>query len=120
MKKIKNETTGIKNNQPGALPSGAEPGCHTRMTHHPEALKAEMTKRLNRIEGQIRGVSRLVASDTYCDDILHQLMAIDSALSGVKKTLLKAHIEGCVADQLKNGDKNVIEELMVTMTKMMK
>ncbi len=62
----------------------------------------------------------MIDENHYCDDILHQILSVESALSGVKKSLLKAHIKGCVADQLKNGSDEVIEELMVTMTKMMK
>ena len=94
--------------------------CDARKAKHPETLKKNMVQRLRRIEGQIRGVSKMVEEDVYCDDILHQIMAIESALSGVKRTLLKAHIEGCVIDRLKNGEEHVLEELMGTMTKMMK
>jgi len=94
--------------------------CPTKKAHHPERLKSEMIKRLHRIEGQVRGLSKMVEEDVYCDDILHQIMAVDSALGGVKKTLLKAHVEGCVVEQLRSGDAKVIDELMATMTKMMK
>ena len=94
--------------------------CHTKMAQHPERLKTNMVNRLHRIEGQVRGLSKMVDEDIYCDDVLHQILSVESAIAGVKKTLLEAHIKGCVVDQIRNGDDDVIEELMVTMGKMMK
>lgn len=94
--------------------------CSTKMAHHPENLKTEMVNRLNRIEGQVRGVARMVDSDTYCDDVLHQILSIESALAGVKKTLLEAHIRGCVVTQLRAGERGIIDEFLTTMGKMMR
>jgi DNA-binding FrmR family transcriptional regulator len=89
-------------------------------TERPERLKKDMMQRLSRIEGQIRGIARMVETDIYCDDILHQILSVESALAGVKKTLLEAHIKGCVLTKIRNGDSEVIEELIQTMGKMMK
>ena len=88
--------------------------------YHSEHLKKEMIHRLNRIEGQIRGISRMIDTDIYCDNILHQILSVESALSGVKKTLLEAHIKGCVVNKIQNGDTEVIKELIQTVGKMMK
>jgi len=94
--------------------------CDHKNASHPKELKINMQNRLHRIEGQIRGVSRMIDNDTYCDGILHQILAIESALDGVKKTLLEAHIKGCVLDQIQKGKNSVIDELLITMKKMMK
>lgn len=94
--------------------------CNNKTSNHPEKLKADMINRLSRIEGQVRGLSRMIDENVYCDNVLHQILSVESALTGVKKTLLEAHMKGCVLDQIRKGDDDVIEELMVTMSKMMK
>jgi len=91
-----------------------------KQANHPEPLKKDMMQRLNRIEGQIRGISRMIDTNIYCDDILHQILSVESALTGLKKTLLEAHIRGCVITQLESGKTGVIDELLQTMGKMMK
>jgi len=94
--------------------------CEGRKAYHSEELKLAMVQRLNRIEGQVRGIARMIDQDHYCDDVLHQILAVESALAGVKKTLLEAHLKGCVVDQIVEGKKDVVDELLVTMGKMMR
>jgi DNA-binding FrmR family transcriptional regulator len=89
-----------------------------RTAHHPEKTKANLMNRLRRIEGQIRGVARMVESDVYCDDILNQITAVEAALGGVRKGLLEAHIRSCVVDQIEEGRYEVIDELMRTIGRM--
>lgn len=91
-----------------------------RKAHHPYATKEAMVTRLNRIEGQIRGIANMIREDVYCDDILHQFMSVESALAGVKTTLLDAHVRSCVVSQIRNGEDEVIDELMKTISKMVK
>ena len=79
-----------------------------------------MVNRLKRIEGQVRGIAGMIEEDVYCDDVLHQILSIESAIAGVKKTLLEAHVKGCVLQQIRQGEEGAVEELMVTMSKMMK
>jgi len=93
---------------------------HERKAHHPEKTKQNMTNRMKRIEGQIRGITRMIDEDLYCDDILHQFMSVESAIIGVKKTLLEAHIKSCVVDQIQAGELSVIDELLTTIGKMTK
>jgi len=107
-----------KNSQ--TINQDVEASCHNKTANHPEKLKTDMMNRLSRIEGQVRGLSRMIDEDVYCDNVLHQILSVESAMAGVKKTLLEAHIKGCVIDQLRKGDENVIEELLTTMSKMMK
>jgi len=93
---------------------------HCRKSHHPEAVKKDLTTRLNRIEGQIRGIKGMIEKDVYCDDVITQLSATQSALNSVAKILLEGHLKGCVVDRLNEGDLQVIDELVITIQKLMK
>ncbi len=92
----------------------------TRQSHHSDQVKSSLTTRLNRIEGQIRGVKGMIERDTYCDDVLNQIAAIQSALNGVGKILLEGHMKSCLVERLEQGDTDVIDELLKTMGKLMK
>ena len=91
-----------------------------RKSHHPDHVKKDLTNRLNRVEGQIRGIKGMVEKDIYCDDIITQLSATQSALNSVAKVLLQGHLKGCVADRLAEGDEEVLDELLVTIQKLMR
>lgn len=91
-----------------------------RKSHHSEKLKRDLIRRMNRIEGQVRGIRGMMERDTYCDDVLNQISAVQAALNSVGKLLLEAHLKSCVIERLQEGDEEVIEELMVTMKKLMK
>jgi len=93
---------------------------HIRMAHHSYETKNQMVKRMNRIEGQIRGITKMIEIDVYCDDILHQFMSVESALNGVKSLLLEAHMKSCVIQQIQDGETEVIDELLQTIKKMTK
>ena len=92
----------------------------SRKAHHSYETKTAMVNRLKRIEGQIRGISRMIEEDVYCDDILHQFKSAESAIKGVKSILLEAHINSCVVDQIQAGQLAVVDELLTTIDKMMK
>jgi DNA-binding FrmR family transcriptional regulator len=97
--------------------------CHARSdrkSHHSDKTKSNLITRLNRIEGQIRGVKGLIDKDTYCDDVLNQIAAIQSALNSVGKLLLEHHLTSCVMERIQEGDNEVIKELMITMNKLIK
>ena len=76
--------------------------------------------RLNRIEGQVRGIKRMVEDDAYCTDILIQVSAVNSALNSFNKVLLANHIRTCVADDIRAGHEETIDELVATLQKLMK
>lgn len=80
----------------------------------------ELITRLNRIEGQIRGIKKMVESDTYCTDILTQVSAVQAALNSFNKLLLSNHIHTCVVEDIKNGNEEVIDDLMNILQKLMK
>ena len=83
-------------------------------------MKKKLKNRLNRIEGQVRGINKMVEEGVYCDDILTQISSVRSALSGTAKLLLEAHMKSCMIEQLSEGKTEVIDELLITIKKMMK
>lgn len=91
-----------------------------RKSHHSDKVKSNLTSRLNRIEGQIRGIKGLIERDTYCDDVLNQIAAAQSALGSVGRLLLEGHMKSCVIERIQTGDHDVIDELLITVNKLMK
>lgn len=91
-----------------------------RKSHHSDRTKSTLISRLNRIEGQIRGIKGLIEKDTYCDDVLNQIAAAQSALNGVGKLLLEGHMKSCIVERIQAGEHEVIDELLVTVNKLMK
>ena len=79
-----------------------------------------MLNRLNRVDGQIRGIKRMVEEDCYCPDIMVQVAAANAALKSFNKVLLANHIRTCVADDMREGKDETIEELIETLGKVMK
>ncbi len=102
--------------------SGGEAGCCGcgRKKKRTEEEYKDMMHRLNRIEGQVRGIRRMVDEDAYCPDILIQVSAIQAALNSFNKILLANHIRTCVAEDIRAGKDEVIDELVRTMMKLMK
>lgn len=84
-----------------------------------EKTVQELANRLNRIEGQVRGIKRMIEEGVYCDDILNQISSAQSALNGVAKLLLEKHMRFCIKEQIVAGDEKVIDELMNTIFRMM-
>lgn len=80
----------------------------------------DLLNRLNRIEGQVRGVKNMVENDAYCVDILTQVSAINAALNSFNKALLANHMRSCVCEEIRQGNDEVIEEMVSLMQKMMK
>jgi len=76
--------------------------------------------RLNRAEGQIRGIRNMIENGAYCDDVVNQIEASRCALHSVQIVLLESHIKNCVVDQLQHGDTDVIEEILKTIKKLTK
>ena len=85
-----------------------------------EEYKNKLVSRLNRAEGQIRGIRNMVEKDAYCDEILNQISAVQAALDSVGKMILESHIRGCVARDIREGKEEIIDELMGTIGRMMK
>lgn len=93
--------------------------CQRRKERTPEEY-SKLINRLNRIEGQIRGIRGMVENNAYCPDILIQSAAVNAAVNAFNKELLASHIRTCVADDMREGKDEVIDELVATLQKLMK
>lgn len=93
--------------------------CHKTKERTPEEYK-KLMHRLNRIEGQIRGIRGMVEKDAYCPDILVQTAAVSAALNAFSRELLAEHIRTCVANDVRCGKEETLTELIHTLQKMMK
>lgn len=93
--------------------------CHKTKQRSEEEYK-KLIHRLNRIEGQIRGIRGMVENDAYCPDILVQSAAAGAALNAFNKELLASHIRTCVVEDIRGGKDEVIDELVATLQKLMK
>lgn len=83
-----------------------------RKKHRTVDEKKYLKTRLNTIEGQIRGISKMVEDDKYCNDILIQLLAISKSIRSLSTDILKGHLSTCVVDDIKNNKLEVIDEVM--------
>ncbi|MGF6953944.1 DNA-binding FrmR family transcriptional regulator [Neobacillus sp. B4I6] len=91
-----------------------------RKSHHSDKTKQNLVTRLNRIEGQIRGIKGLIEKDTYCDDVITQIAATQAALNSVAKVLLEGHMKSCVVERIQEGDHEVVDELITTIQRLIK
>lgn len=96
------------------------PYCSGKHKDRGEKEYKDLMNRLKRIEGQVRGVEGMLENGAYCIDILMQVSAITSALNSFNKALLSNHMKTCVADNIRQGNDDVIDELVVTLQKLMK
>ncbi len=91
-----------------------------KKTMRTETQKKALLNRLKRLEGQIRGLEKMIEEDAYCNDILQQSMSAGSAIDGFNQELLGYHMKGCVTEGIKNGDEEIVDELLKTIRKLMK
>ena len=96
------------------------PECTHRIKKRTEEETKLMINRLNRIEGQVRGIRRMVENNAYCPDILIQVSAITAALNSFNKVLLSEHIRTCVSEDIREGKDETIDELVTVLRKLMK
>lgn len=94
--------------------------CCKKTKERGEEEYKKLINRLNRIEGQVRGIRKMVENNAYCTDILVQSAAVNAAINAFNKELLGNHIKTCVADNIRNGNDEVIDELVAAMQKLMK
>ena len=94
--------------------------CCQRIKERTEEESRQLIHRLNRIEGQIRGIRGMVEKSVYCTDILMQVAAASAALNSFTRELLASHIRTCVADDIRAGKDETIDELVQTLQKLMK
>lgn len=94
--------------------------CKNKTKERSEEEYKRLINRLNRIEGQIRGVKRMIEENAYCTDILVQSSAVNAAVNSFNKELLANHIKTCVADDIRRGEDGTIDELVAILQKLMK
>lgn len=95
-------------------------GCCKKTTARSTEEQKKLIHRLNRIEGQICGIRKMVENNAYCTDILMQSTAVNAAVNAFNKELLASHIRGCVSRDIREGKDEVIDELVATLQKLMK
>lgn len=110
----------INNMTKNAKKEIACPACAERMKHRDGKELKDLTNRLSRIEGQIRGVKNMLENDAYCIDVINQVSAAVSALNSFNRILLTEHMQSCVTDDIKDGNTEKMDELVKTIQKMMK
>ena len=94
--------------------------CCEKHTVRTEEEKKRLLNRLKRIEGQVRGLQAMIEKDAYCNDILTQSAAVGAAVNSFNREVLSGHIHGCVVRDIRAGDEKVVDELIITLQKLMK
>lgn len=84
----------------------------TKYTYRTNDVKKKIGNRLNRIEGQIKGIKKMIEDDRYCDDVLIQLSAVDRSIKSLARTILENHMYTCIASSLEQGNLEVIDEVI--------
>lgn len=94
------------------------PACHQRHTPRSTEELRQLKNRLNRMVGQLNGISRMLDENRYCGDILIQISAVEKALQGFGYSVLKSHMENCVAEEVRNGNPDIMDETLELMKKL--
>ncbi len=85
--------------------------CHKK-THRTESEKKTVINRINRIEGQLNGIKRMINEDTYCNDVLIQLSAIENSIKSLSNHILENHLHSCITRDFENGEIKAIDEVI--------
>ncbi len=93
--------------------------CHEHK-ERTEKEQKELITRLNRIEGQVRGIKGMIEKGAYCPDVLMQVTAVTAALNGFNKVLLESHVRSCVVEDIQQGNEDAVTELVCLLQKLMK
>jgi len=93
------------------------PACDGKKTVRPAELKRSLDSRLARIEGQVRGIRRMIEDDVYCDDVMAQIAAARGALAKATLLVLEHHMKHCLIDHVRAGDDGIVDELIDSISK---
>lgn len=102
------------------MPEKGCPHCGGKKTERSEAERRKLMNRLKRIEGQVRGLQRMLENDAYCADILTQAAAVSAAVKAFSKDVLTRHLHTCVVRDIRSGDDSAVDELAELVQKLMK
>lgn len=94
--------------------------CCKRIKKRSEEERRSLVNRLSRIEGQIRGLNKMVENDAYCNDVLTQVSAVQSAISAFARELLASHMRSCVVNDIKEGKSETVDKLILTVGKLIR
>ena len=94
--------------------------CHHKTKERSDKEYRDLINRLSRIEGQVRGIKKMIENDAYCNDVLIQSAAVGAAINAFNRELLSNHIHSCVVRDIREGKDEVVDELMVTLQKLIK
>lgn len=94
--------------------------CSDKTTMRSDEQKRALLNRLKRIEGQVRGIQAMIEENAYCNDVLMQSSAVNAAMNAFNKELLASHIRTCVVRDIRQGNDEIIDELVATLQKLMK
>lgn len=94
--------------------------CSGKKKERDEKEYKDLINRLKRIEGQVRGIQNMLDKDAYCADVLIQVAAVNAALNSFSKALLADHLHTCVAENIRAGNDEIIDELVILLQKLMK
>jgi len=92
-------------------------GCSCKKTERPDELKRSLDGRLARIEGQVRGIRKMIEADAYCDDVMTQIAAARGALGKASLVVLEHHLKHCLIDHVRAGDDGIVDELLDSLAK---
>ena len=109
-----------RNDEENRMGEGVCPACGERHKKRTEKEQKALLTRLKKAEGQIRGIQKMVENDAYCPDILIQVSAVSAALGAFNKELLANHIKTCVAEDIRVGKDETVDELVGVLQKLMK
>ena len=91
--------------------------CCEKKTKRSDAEKKLIINRLNRIEGQVKGIKKMIVEDRYCNDVLIQLSAVEKSIKSLSNHILETHLYNCVTDNLEKGNTEIIEEIISLLKK---
>lgn len=105
----------------GGETAGTEPGGTPRMKSMPRSpeVKRKLDARINRVTGQLNGIRTMIDEDRYCGDVLIQLAAVESAVKSISREVMRDHLETCVTERIRQGDDEVVDEVMQLFKKFM-
>ncbi|MCT4593758.1 MAG: metal-sensing transcriptional repressor [Anaeromicrobium sp.] len=91
-----------------------------KVNYRDKEIEKKLVTRLNKVEGQIRGIKGMIEREIYCDDILVQISAVQSAMKSISKILFENHVKTCILDKMKDDEEVAVEELLKSINRMMK
>lgn len=97
---------------------GKSSNLNGKSTHRTEEEKKKLTRRLNVIEGQVRGINQMIADDRYCDDVLIQITAVCKSLQTLGNSILENHMKTCMTNDIQMGNLEIIEDVMQLIKKL--